>query len=169
MKLKCQKSLLYTFLFFLPYIAFNCSGCDKECREVLPYERGFSFRLLDKGSGENLIALWGAKYNSEEVTLKQENGNHASFLSVGGNGKIGFLILDYPLEPIGENHVKIYFLELPDPSGTPGREDIDTIKFEYAFKENDCPAIWYDYFEIYYNDSLYHEGDFIQYIEFYKN
>jgi hypothetical protein len=70
--------------------------------------------------------------------------------------------------PLGGEGKWQYFLYLPDEEGNPGR-DVDTLSFTYKFRrQNDCPGIWYESFSASYNDSLYHEGEFVVPMEFLK-
>lgn len=151
-------------------VVFIFSKCNSEdgCDAPKPDDEVFIFRLLDKSTKLNLIAAWGAKYDSDLVELQDENGNKPYLLEVGADGNISFVIPNDNTEALEQELTKKFFLFLPDEQGTPGR-DVDTLEFKYRFaKRDDCPPIWYDSFSASYNDSLYHEGKFVALIEFLK-
>ena len=149
-------------------IALLTQGCGSEpgCTEVNAYEDGISFRLKDKNTGENLIAKWGTKYDSDFVKLKKSDGSDATELSIGDDGQIYFVIPEWQEEITDTLRQRRFFLHLPY-EDVPSR-DIDTIKAKYALRNQECPNIWFREFNIYYNDSLYHSGDYIKYIDFFE-
>jgi len=156
--------LLTCFVIFSTLPLISC-GEGENCSETLPDDTGFSFRLVGNNQ-ENLIGSWGATYNSDKVFFTQEDGTLVN-LTIPENGHISFIIPDYPSKLTNEEQTKIFYLKLPDLQGNPNR-DIDTLKFEYLFNAYDCPSIWYDYFKVYYNDSLYHNAGYIDYFDFLK-
>ncbi len=167
-----KKKNFVSIIFFLGIVAVFQDCCfTSECGECDlsgPAEAAIIFRLLDQKSKANLIAAWGAKYDSDLVDLLKEDGSKANLLEVGGDGNISFIIPDDSYEALEQEITKTFFLFLPDEQGNPGR-DVDTLEFTYRFsRRDDCPAIWYETFSASYNDSLYHEGKFIKPIEFLK-
>ena len=147
---------------FAASMVLSLLSCHKknDCDAPGPDGEVFIFRLLDKSSNTNLIAAWGAKYDSELVDLTKEDGSHPDFLEIRENGKISFVIPNASYEALEQEKTQTFFLLLPDGQGNPGR-DIDTLSFTYKFtRRDDCPAIWYESFSASYNDSLYHDGEF---------
>jgi hypothetical protein len=167
MHLKLSESIVFilSIITLFSNCCFNseCAGCNAPG----PAEGVFIFRLLDETTKTNLIAAWGAKYDSELVDLLEEDGSKANQLEVRENGKISFVIPDDSNEALDQEKTKTFFLQLPDEQGNPGR-DVDTLMFSYRFSHQDCPSIWYKSFKVSYNDSLYHEGEFVTIIEFLK-
>lgn len=157
-----------TTFFVLSVLCLSLGCTDKECNASAPDNEAFVFRLLNKVSRTNLIALWGARYDSELVDLLEDDGSRAKWLYVGADGNISFVIAEDSFEALEREITKTYFLHLPDIFGTPSR-DIDTLQFIYKFvNQDDCPPIWYDRFQVFFNDSLYHDGEYVTLIEFLK-
>jgi hypothetical protein len=149
-------------------LLYNCNCKEDGCDAPGPDGEVFVFRLLDKSSKTNLIAAWGAKYDSDLVDLLKEDGGKAYLLEVRENGNISFIIPTDSYEALEQEMTRKFFLYLPDEEGNPGR-DVDTLSFTYKFRrQNDCPGIWYESFSASYNDSLYHEGEFVVPMEFLK-
>ena len=167
MKLKLSESiiLMLGIITLFSNCCFN-SECDG-CNAPGPAEGVFIFRLLDETTKTNLIAAWGAKYKSDLVDLLEDDGSKANQLEVGADGNISFVIPDDSNEALEQEKTKTLFLYLPDEQGNPGR-DVDTLMFTYRFSHQGCPSIWYKSFTAQYNDSLYHEGEFVALIEFLK-
>lgn len=139
---------------------FHCEDKNK-CTGPYASESYFSFKLIDKYN-MNLIAGWGATYISDSVYVTKADGSMPKSLDISSGGRIGFEIAENILEARDSSVSKIFLLYLPDFDGTP-RQDVDTIQFRYRFNGScfDSLAIWY-------NDSLYHDDTYIDFISFIK-
>ena len=65
-----NKQLIKTLIILFCLTTLSFCNCKKKvnCGEPdLIDEKSFSFRLVDQNSGESLIALWGAIYESDKV------------------------------------------------------------------------------------------------------
>lgn len=153
-----------TVLFATIFYNFQC---NIECSDTLPDDTSFIFSLKDKATGKYLIGD-KAKYDYRNVELINGDGSkiEQNRHSVNVNN-IELIVPDFPSKVTGQEIKSEYILLLPDALGNPGRIK-DFIRFEYKLKENDCPKIWYEYFKVFYNDSLYHDGDFIYNLDFYE-
>jgi hypothetical protein len=134
-------------LFFL----FSCS--KKEPCNYLVHDAYFTFRVVDS-YGINQIGKWGRTYLSDSVRVTKYDGTQPNRLVIDPDGHIGFFIPDDDREALDTQIVKQFFLYLPDAQGYP-QNDIDTLTFKYRFKIS-C----YEQFVVYFNDSLYHDGEY---------
>ena len=153
-------------IFFLVFGGFFLihSSCGKKegCIGPIVPDSYFSFKLTDQ-YGINLIAAWGARYLSDSVYLTKLDGTLPNRLDIGAGGRIGFVIPDDDSEAKDSSVTKQFLLYLPDFQGNP-KKDIDTLRFQYRFYGS-C----YDTFQVWYNDSLYHNGNYTDFISFLKN
>lgn len=163
MKKNISVLIFIPIIFILVFLNLNCSP---EC-DISIYDESFFFSLKDKATGKYLIGD-KAKYDYRNVELINGDGSkiEQNRHSVNVNN-IELIVPDFPSKVTGQEIKSEYILLLPDALGNPGRIK-DFIRFEYKLKENDCPKIWYEYFKVFYNDSLYHDGDFIYNLDFYK-
>jgi hypothetical protein len=142
-------------------VHFSCKE-KKLCEGVPIFDSYFSFKLVDK-YGINLIAAWGARYLSDSVYLTKMDGSLPNQLGISGGGRIGFVIPDDDSEAKDSMVTREFLLYLPDNQGHP-KDDVDTLKFQYLFNQS-C----YEKFRVWYNDSLYHDGQYIDFILLIKN
>lgn len=163
MKKNISVLIFIPIIFILVFLNLNCSP---EC-DISIYDESFFFSLKDKATGKYLIGD-KAKYDYRNVELINGDGSkiEQNRHSVNVNN-IELIVPDFPSKVTGQEIKSEYILLLPDALGNPGRIK-DFIRFEYKLKENDCPKIWYEYFKVFYNDSLYHDGDFIYNLDFYE-
>lgn len=157
-KLIFKASIIVLWGLFLIHV--SCEKKDRCIGSIVP-DSYFSFKLTDK-FGVNLIAAWGARYLSDSVYLTKFDGTLPNRLDIGAGGRIGFVIPDDDSEARDSSVTKYFLLSLPDFLGNPGN-DIDTLKFRYRFYGS-C----YDSFQVWYNDSLYHNGNYTDFISFLK-
>ena len=164
-----NKLIIKTLIFLFMVMTLSFCNCKSKCGEpgASIDEKGFSFRLIEKSTGESMIALWGAVYNSDKVSLIREDSLPPHLLLILENGHISFPIEDSPTPPVGEVIEKILYLKLPDLQGVPDR-DIDTLRFEYKLQPADCLDFKHEYFKAFYNDSLHYSGEYTEYLEFSK-
>ncbi|MFK7770833.1 MAG: hypothetical protein AB8F94_01795 [Saprospiraceae bacterium] len=167
MKNKLTFNILIVAIFTLTLLC-TCKKRTK-CESLAIDDQDFSFRLIDTNTGESIIALWGTIYESEKVSLVKEDDTLPASLYKSDSGRFTFTIEDSNDYPLNEDIHKVFYLKLPDLQGIPDR-DIDTITFNYQiqFDEDNCPKKDYKFFDVYYNDSLYHTGLYKDYIEFSK-
>ena len=168
MQMSVKRAIIFTFFGVQIIISNSCNsveGCD------LPVPGGefFLFKLLDKKTNSNLIGAWGTKYASDKVNLLKEDGTEANNLEIGADGNISFIIPDTNDEALNTEITRTFLLHLPDVNGNLS-QDIDTLIFKYTFfkDEMNCPNIWYNSFLVIYNDSIYHNGEYLSYVEFRK-
>ncbi len=151
-------------------ITYHFFSCDTEkCSEYGPSDTPFVLELLDKNNGKYLMGDWGSKYDYEIVELLDEEGNLPKNLEVGPGCNIVFTIAESDTEALEQDITKKFYLYLPDEMGIPKR-DVDTLVFKYRFKKKEnCPEdTWFKSFSASYNDSLYHEGEYVEIIQFLK-
>jgi len=117
----------------------------------------FSFQLVS-ANGQTLIGESGTLYESSDVKLTDSTGNIPPSVEIGSAGTIG-LIIPSNGEETGKFIKKDFFLVLP-PTGVNPDEDVDTISTTYKLLLTKCNVFWYESFEVAYNDSLYHSGEF---------
>lgn len=164
--MKKSQFLLGVCLLMVVVILFSTpfSSCkeEKECEGIPVFDSYFSFRLVDK-YGINLIASWGARYLSDSVYVRKEDGTFPNQLEIRGNGRIGFSIPNDDSEAQDTIVIREFLLYLPDLQGHP-MNDVDTLKFQYRFNQA-C----YENFRVWFNDSLYHDGQYIDYLNFTKD
>ncbi|MFN0015592.1 MAG: hypothetical protein ACKVU2_13680 [Saprospiraceae bacterium] len=152
-------------------MVFSCFlvhfSCEKKevCRFHVQDET-FTFRLVDQ-YGVNQIAKWGARYLSDSVYVAKFDGTLPNQLSIESNGRIGFFIPDDYGEALDTQVMRQFLLFLPDNQGHP-KDDIDTITFRYRFKLTE-DVICYESLQVMFNDSIYHDGQYIDFIVFTKN
>lgn len=167
MKKNISLKIFIPIIFIIVFLNLNCS---LEC-DISIYDESFIFSLKDKATGKNLIgdkAFEKTKYDFRNVELINGDGSKIEQNRHKINvNNIALIIPDYPVKVSGQKVKSEYLLLLPDELGNPDRHR-DLIRFEYKLKDNDCPKIWYEYFRVYYNDSLYHDGEFVSNIDFYE-
>lgn len=163
MKKNISVLIFIPIIFILVFLNLNCSP---EC-DISIYDESFFFSLKDKATGKYLIGD-KTKYDYRNVELINGDGSkiEQNRHSVNVNN-IELIVPDFPSKVTGQELKSEYLLLLPDVLGNPDRHR-DYIRFEYKLKDNDCPKIWYEYFRVFYNDSLYHDGDFIYNLDFYE-
>jgi len=170
-----MKIIYFVFTFFFIYLFLIINSCGKfKCEEeVGPDQEAFTFRLVDENTRETVIAAWGTKYDNEDVEFKQDSNNSIKGLQIEGDGIISF----FPVEDIGsdieefigKSFTNIYYLFL-DAKNEERETDVDTIviSFDFVSVEEKCVPIDFGTTTITYNDSIYHQGDFIHIIDFVK-
>lgn len=142
------------------FIHFSCE--KKETCRFPVYDASFTFRLVDQ-YGMNQIAKWGSRYLSDSVYITKIDGTPPNQLEIGPDGNISFFIPNDNHEARDSQVTKQFLLYLPDIQGHP-KDDTDTITFKYRFNLS-C----YDQFMVYFNDSLYYNGEYDDFIIFTKN
>ena len=166
--MKINKSVLVLSIFLLSFIQVSCN--KKEPCTFPVHDSYFTFNLIDR-YGNNLIAKWGARYLSDSILLTKSNGEYANQLEIREGGHISFFIPESSTEALDSTIARQFFLYLPDNNGRP-KADSDTITFEYQFNKanyQEAQVPCYSSFRILYNDSLYHDGDYIDIFSFIKN
>ena len=164
--------ILYPLLLLISIIVFN--HCNKnKCHLVVgPDQEAFEFSLVDENE-ETVIAAWGTKYDYEDLEFEQELKDEVRGLEIRANGKISFYLIedisgsfDYL---IGKSFKNIYYLYL-DAKNKNRETDIDTIMIssEIISVDDDCVPIGFGATTIIYNDSIYHQGNYIESIDFIK-
>lgn len=147
--------------FFL--LHFSCK--KKEVCQFIVQDETFTFRLVDQ-YGVNQIAKWGSRYLSDSVYVTKTDGTLPNQLGISPGGTIGFFIPDSYDEALDSQVMQQFLLYLPDIQGNP-RDDIDTISFKYKFQITG-DIICYEKFQVAFNDSVYHEGQYTNFIIFTK-
>lgn len=144
------------------YLLIGIAGCkERRCdgNSLYADEPFLAFRLVDK-YGVNQIAAWGHRYCSDSVYLTNLDGTLPPDLDIGGDGSIVFGI---PIESADTAVLTFqYLLYLPDNSGKP-KADVDTIELRYRHLQ------WcFENHQIYFNNSLQHDGQYTDYIDLVK-
>jgi len=161
---------MYIFISSL-LLSVSCSllhfSCNKKevCR-FLVQDATFTFRLVDK-FGVNQIAKWGSRYLSDSVYVTKIDGTLPNQLGILPGGNIGFFIPDDYVEALDSQVMRQFLLYLPDIQGHP-KADTDTITFKYRFKKTEN-VICYERLQVIFNDSMYHDGQYTDFIIFTKN
>jgi len=169
--------LLWTML-LIPtlFLVNSCKKKENKCegRPLELYEIGFSFRLIDENTGESVIAAWGTKYDHEDIEFKQVMKDTIEGLNIIGNGWIAFSIIDEigphnEDEIVGKPFTNTYYLFL-DAKNEERETDIDTIiiSSEVIPVDRDCISIDFGHTTVVYNDSIYHQGEYLEHIDFIK-
>lgn len=128
--------------------------------------------MIDE-NGETVIAAWGAKYDYEDLEFEQELKDDIRGLQIRANGKISFYLIEDIGASfdhlIGKSFININYLYL-DAMNENRATDIDTIMIssETISFDEDCVPIGFGTTTIVYNDSIYHQGDYINSINFLK-
>lgn len=122
----------------------------------------FYFRLVDK-YGMNQIAAWGTRYLSDSTYFTKLDGSMPRQLEILGDGNISFVIPEDDYEALDTQATQVFLLYLPDVQGHP-RDDVDTFTFKYKFQ-----GACFEEFIVYYNDSLYHQGEYEKFLLFTKH
>jgi hypothetical protein len=161
----------------IAFLAMAAGCCLLSCDGVGPcggydqfWEFGFSFRLYDKQTNKNLLGIYG-KYHLDSVKIYDEQGKAVFDETVELSGDMGFQYLDRQTDLVALSAplVKTYYLHLG-----PSPYDVDTIAILFKLRRNRCKRERYEYAQVFYNDSLYYEGnggldnDRIPPIDFYK-
>lgn len=153
-----QKILVLTAVVNLLLGIAACKERRCEGNSLFADEPFLSFRLVDE-FGVNQIAAWGHRYCSDSVYLTNLDGTLPPELDIDGGGNIVFGI---PIESSDTTVVFQYLLYLPDSSGKP-KADVDTIELRYR------QLHWcFENHQIYFNNSLQHDGEYIYYIDLVK-
>ncbi|MEZ5059736.1 MAG: hypothetical protein R2879_22105 [Saprospiraceae bacterium] len=158
-----KKNAVYLLFFTL----FSVGCGPKECSHLFPDDSGFYFTIVDS-SGKSVIAAYGAFYNKEDIQFVSEEGEIPNNYSLLGDGSFSFIIHDFPSIASDTFFEKNFYLGFPY-SLNSSNVDIDTLKFTYFLIENECPEVWFKEFSVFYNDSLYHSGQYSEYFEFLKS
>ncbi|MBV6439209.1 MAG: hypothetical protein EPGJADBJ_00851 [Saprospiraceae bacterium] len=143
---------------------FSC-GKKEVCR-FLVQDAAFTFRLVDQ-YGVNQIAKWGSRYLSDSVYVTKIDGTLPNQLSISPGGSISFFIPDSYNEALDSQVMRQFLLYLPDIQGHP-KDDIDTITFKYRFQKTE-DFICYERLQVIFNDSIYHDGQYTNFIILTKN
>lgn len=143
---------------------FSCE--KKEACRFLVQDAAFTFRLVDQ-YGVNQIAKWGSRYLSDSVYVTKIDGTLPNQLEIRSGGSISFFIPDDYQEALDSQVVRQFLLYLPDVQGHP-REDTDTITFKYRFKITE-DVICYERLQVAFNDSIYYDDQYTDFIIFTKN
>lgn len=122
--------------------------------EESPSSAGFSFEILDKVSGLNVLLENNTKYYYDSIKVYNEDWTGIS-TSIGNNGGVYFPYYyggqkDYgvPDQLIS----KKYFLYLYF-------QDVDTIAIDFKMRFGECNEPLVTYFKVAYNDSIYFDAE----------
>ncbi|MEM8525239.1 MAG: hypothetical protein AAGG68_11370 [Bacteroidota bacterium] len=149
------------FFLLMSFSLIDCIDCDISS----PEDIAFGFRLVNKVTGADLIKGVRAE---EKIRILDEDGEDPDGFTVFDSGTI-FLRVHRNVEEALEQRANRTFLLYLNTNANPNVEDIDTLQFEYEFGETKgCPKLDYTFFKVSYNDSLYHEGKFIDATKFFK-
>jgi hypothetical protein len=159
-------AFITTLALGLSCFLFHLSCKKKESCNFLVQDSHFTFKLFDQ-YGVNQIAKWGARYLSDSVYVTKFDGSLPNSLDIDSGGSIGFFIPDDYAEALDSQIIRHFLLYLPDSQGNP-KNDIDTITFKYRFQKTD-DIICYEKLQIIFNDSVYHDGQYTNFIIFTKN
>ncbi len=154
-----MKKLIFIVLGCL-FMATDCKKKDDFPPCELPpdaFNTPFTFQLVST-NGQTLIGESGALYESTDVKVTDSEGSIPPSVEIGSAGIIG-LIIPSNGDETDEIIKKDFFLILP-PTGINPNEDVDTISTTYKLLLTECNVFWYQSFEVTYNDSLYHSGEF---------
>jgi hypothetical protein len=143
---------------------FSCG--KKESCNSLVQDSYFSFKLFDQ-YGVNQIAKWGTRYLSDSVYVAKSDGALPNWLDIDSGGSIGFYIPDDDYEALDSQVIRQFLLYLPDIQGNP-KDDVDTLTFMYRFQKIE-DFICYERFQVMFNDSIYHDDQYTDFIIFTKN
>jgi len=165
---------IYPILLILTILLFNYCNKNK-CHQVVgPDGRIFSFRVIDPKTNETAIAAWGAKYDSDDIFFEQKSKDTVRGLQILGTGDFSFYLIDdigpnNRDEIVNKEFTNTYFLHL-NARNENLETDIDTIMIssEIISVDDDCVPIGCGATTIVYNDSIYHQGDYIDSIDFLK-
>jgi len=161
-----KNTLITSLAMGLSCLLFHFSCEKKESCNFLVQDATFTFRLVDQ-FGVNQIAQWGSRYLSDSVYVTKIDGTLPNQLEIGSGGRIGFFIPDTYREALDSQVVRQFLLYLPDIQGHP-KDDIDTITFKYQFQKTE-DVVCYEKLLVMFNDSIYHDGHYIDFITFTKN
>ncbi len=134
--------LLYTFS--------GCYGFFNKCHPDYNFirEGGHQFELYDYYTEERLLGIL-SKYHRDTVKIYDADGHIFFGGPVELDGRISFELLtldDYKV--LNELIVRELYLYL-------NHEDIDTLRYEFEMRNNDCDHQVYYYTKLTYNDSVY--------------
>lgn len=141
------------------------SCVKKEACRFLVQDATFTFRLVDQYR-VNQIAKWGSRYLSDSVYVTKLDGTIPNQLEIRADGSVGFFIPDDYVEALDSQVMQHFLLYLPNIQGHP-KDDTDTITFKYRFKKTE-DMICYEKLQVIFNDSLYHDGQYTDFIIFTK-
>lgn len=113
------KKWIYLAGFLLFVLSCNT---DKSCFKFV--EDGRLIVQLNDRSGNNLIAAWGTRYDSDSVKLLSEDGK----LYATATGDISFSVVSTTDPPVNKKLSNTCYLRLPPWQGNPN-VDIDTIDY----------------------------------------
>jgi hypothetical protein len=141
-----------------------CGGYDQF------WEVGLRFQLYDKQTNQNLLGIYG-KYHLDSVKIYNGQGKAVFDKTVELSGYMDFEYLDRQTDLVALSAplLKTYYLHLG-----PSPYDIDTISILFKLRRNRCDRERFEYAQVFYNDSLYYEGngtldnDYLPLIQFYK-
>ncbi len=141
-----------------------CGGYDQF------WEMGLHFQLYDKKTDRNLLGISG-KYHMDSVKIYDERGKAVFDETVELSGDMNFEYLDLQTDMVALSAplVKTYYLHLG-----PSPYDVDTISILFKLRRSKCDRERFEYAQVFYNDSLYYEGnggidnDYLPFIKFYK-
>ena len=169
-----KNTINYPVLLILTILLFN--HCNKhQCHEeVGPDGKGFTFRLIDKETEETIIAAWGTPFDYEDIKFEQLMKDSVRGLEIYEDGTIFFDLIDEIRSDnrddiVGKPFTNTYYLHLV-PKNEDRETDIDTIvvSSEIVTVESECSPIDFGTTTIIFNDSLYHQGAYLQRIDFIK-
>jgi hypothetical protein len=132
---------------------YTFSGCDgffNKCHPDYDFirEGRHQFELYDYYTEERLLGIL-AKYHRDTVKIYDADGHIFFGGPVELDGRISFELLtldDYKV--LNELIVRELYLYL-------NHEDIDTLRYEFEMRNNDCDHQVYYYTKLTYNDSVY--------------
>jgi hypothetical protein len=123
---------------------FNRCGGDYNFIKHNPH----TFELHDYYTRENLLGIFG-QYSRDTIKIFNEDGQVFFGGPVDLDGRISFELLtldDYKV--LNQLTVRELYLYL-------SHEDIDTLRYEFEMRNNNCDRQVYHYTKLTYNDSVY--------------
>ncbi len=152
------------------FFLLSCEGIGPCAGKNMFWETGIVFDLYDKKTDRNLLGIYG-KYHLDSVKIYDQQGK-AIFdetVELSGNMYLRYLERQNDLTALSAPLLKTYYLHLG-----PSPYDVDTISILFKLQRNRCDRERFEYAQIFYNDSLYYEGngglenDALPYMRFYK-
>jgi hypothetical protein len=139
-------TLVSGLFFFIGCDGGLFSKCDPDF--YFQGENAHGFELFDYNTGERLLGIQ-ARYNRDTVKIYDEEGKIYFGGPVDLDGLMYFHLVDMSDYGIVKQHItRKLFLYL-------NHQEIDTLKYEFEMRKNDCGHQVYHYTKLTYNDSVY--------------
>jgi hypothetical protein len=149
------KKLIVFVMIVAGYCLFSCEGIGPCAGYDDFWEMGLDFQLYDKKTNKNLLGIYG-KYHLDSVKIYDEQGKAVFDKTVELSGYMAFEYLDRQTDLVALNAplTKTYYLHLG-----PSPYDVDTIAILFKLQHDRCDRERFEYVQVFYNDSLYYEGN----------